>query len=74
MCFGPSTLGAGAKTRLESRIKKFAPHCIYRWPASKPSRISGTQTWVHHPSHLMPGVVRCGEVLQAFVGSHAIGS
>ena len=26
----PSTLGAGAKTRLESRIKKFTPHCIYR--------------------------------------------
>ena len=30
MCFGPSTLGAGAKTRLESRIKKFTPHCICR--------------------------------------------
>ena len=30
MCFGPSTLGAGAKTRLESRIKKFMPHCICR--------------------------------------------
>ena len=30
MCFGPSTLGAGAKTRLESRIKKFTPHCVYR--------------------------------------------
>ena len=29
MCFGPSTLGAGAKTRLESRMKKFTPHCIY---------------------------------------------
>ena len=28
MCFGPSTLGAGAKTRLESRIKKFTPHCV----------------------------------------------
>ena len=26
MCFGLST---GAKTRLESRIKKFTPHCIY---------------------------------------------
>ena len=22
--------GAGAKTRLESRIKKFTPHCIFR--------------------------------------------
>ena len=30
MCFGLSTLGAGAKTRLESRIKKFTPHCICR--------------------------------------------
>ena len=34
MCFGPSTLGAGAKTRLESRIKKFTPHCICRYPRS----------------------------------------
>ena len=31
MCFGPSTLGAGAKTRLESRIKKFTPHCVCRY-------------------------------------------
>ena len=30
----PSTLGAGAKTRLESRIKKFTPHCIFRCPRS----------------------------------------
>ena len=29
MCFGPSTLGAGAKTRLESRIKKFARHIVF---------------------------------------------
>ena len=28
MCFGLSTLGAGAKTRLESRLKKFTPHCV----------------------------------------------
>ena len=28
MCFGPSTLGGRAKTRLECRIKKFTPHCI----------------------------------------------
>ena len=26
---GRSTLGAGAKTRLESRIKKFTPQCVY---------------------------------------------
>ena len=31
MCFGPSTLGAGAKTRLEFRIKKFMPHCVCRY-------------------------------------------
>ena len=30
MCFGPSTLGAGAKTRLGSGIKKLTPHCICR--------------------------------------------
>ena len=29
MCFGATTLGAGAKTRLESSIKKFIPHLIY---------------------------------------------
>ena len=42
MCFGPSTLGAGAKTRLESRIKKFTPHCVH---------IKGTQRAVHHVCH-----------------------
>ena len=26
----PGTFGAGAKTRLESRIKKFTPHCVCR--------------------------------------------
>ena len=30
MCFGLSTLGAGAKTRLESRIKELTPHCVCR--------------------------------------------
>ena len=30
MCFGPSTLGAGAKTRLESRIKEFTPQDMVR--------------------------------------------
>ena len=28
--FGPSALGAGAKTRFESRIKKFTAHCVCR--------------------------------------------
>ena len=32
MCLGPGTLGAGAKTRLKSRINKFTPHCICRPP------------------------------------------
>ena len=32
MCFGPSTLGAGAKTSLESRMKKFTPQCVCRPP------------------------------------------
>ena len=36
MCFGLSTLGAGAKTRLESRIKEFTPHY--------PSRIASVST------------------------------
>ena len=38
MCFGPSTLGAGAKTRLESRIKRFTPHCHIVFAGSNPSR------------------------------------
>ena len=40
MCFGLRTLGAGAKTRLESRIKKFTPHCVCIIPSSRlPSRL-----------------------------------
>ena len=34
----PSTLGAGAKTRLESRIKKFTRHCVCR-PCGKRSSL-----------------------------------
>ena len=30
LCSGPITLGAGVKPRLESRIKKFTPHCVCR--------------------------------------------
>ena len=55
MCFGPSTLGAGAKTRLESRIKKLTPHCVCRpfqarlmTNASKPlERPANTMTKPH---------------------------
>ena len=31
----PGTLGAGAKTRLESRMKKFTPHCVCRYDTVK---------------------------------------
>ena len=31
MFFGRNTSGAGAKIRLESRIKKFTPHCVCRY-------------------------------------------
>ena len=31
MCSGHNTLGAGAKTLLESRIKKFTPRCVFRY-------------------------------------------
>ena len=30
MLSDPGTLGAGAKTRLEPRMKKFTPHCVCR--------------------------------------------
>ena len=33
LCFGPSTLGAGANTRLEYINKKWTPHCICRYVA-----------------------------------------
>ena len=59
----PSTLGAGAKTRLESRIKNFTPHCIYRpvclhpWrpgrhaprPVARHPHIRTPPPWWRHP-------------------------
>ena len=33
MCFAPSTVCAGGKTRLESSIKQFTRFCFYDWPA-----------------------------------------
>ena len=47
MCFGPSTLGAGAKTRLESRIKKCTPHCICRY-------FSDASNSTNHAFRMMP--------------------
>ena len=44
MCFGPSTLGAGAKTRLESRIKEITPHCVCRLPTSPPLLAGGFES------------------------------
>ena len=50
--FGPSTLGAGAKTRLESRLKKSTPHIVCR-PANIPSiphmyyKAAGWQNYKH---------------------------
>ena len=48
MCFGPSTLGAGAKTRLESRIKKFTPHCVCRPLLRKKGRERCSTHPLHH--------------------------
>ena len=42
MCFDLSTLGAGAKTRLESRVKKFTPHYV-----CKPSGSSSSMSSAH---------------------------
>ena len=43
MCFGRSTLGAVAKTRLESRIKKFTPHYMGR-PCGAHGTLNGDAT------------------------------
>ena len=52
MCFGLSTLGAGAKTRLESRIKKSTPHCVCRpinWTVARSElHIGGRAAWPGH--------------------------
>ena len=44
MRFSSSTLGAGAKPRLESRIQKFTPHCVCR-PHSVPPRGGIQKEW-----------------------------
>ena len=41
--FGPSTLGARAKTRLLSRIMKFTPRCIYSWHRFRHCRRGGLE-------------------------------
>ena len=48
MCFGPSTLGAGAKTRLESKIKEFTPHCIHwMYPDERRrSNMASSRSWL----------------------------
>ncbi len=59
MCFGPSTLGAGAKTRLESRIKQFTPHCVD--VKTDPASVAGCvftphdiPDLLHHRRHVYP--------------------
>ena len=69
MCFGPSTLGAGAKTRLESRIKKFTPHCVCRpWGSLVFTRADSKPiTWTLRCT----AVVSFNEVLLACACRHA---
>ena len=59
MCFGPSTLGAGAITRLESGINKFTPHCVCRptkpLPTTRPVKtVAQTINWVKATSKPAP--------------------
>ena len=70
MCFDPSTLGAvhapitlgaGAKTRLESRIKKFTRHCVCRpWMRMRCGGMgsAGRRLWQHTPVTTFPINIR----------------
>ena len=53
MCFCPSTLGARAKARLESRIKKFTPHCVCR-----PGHVSRTNACTYRKQARSRGAVK----------------
>ena len=44
----PSTLDAGAQTRLKSRIKKFTPHCVCRLKGIDEGGTAGTPTPLWH--------------------------
>ena len=65
MCFGPSTLGAEAKTRLESRIKKFTPHCVFRYYLMK-----GTPNFAD--SNMERKLIGAGLMVLAFLGLTAL--
>ena len=55
MCFGPSTLGAGAKTRLRSRIKEIYASCP-TWSAPTHLHTQSRRKEVyatHPPAHTM---------------------
>ena len=44
--FDPSTLGAGAKIRLEFRRKTFTPHCTFRYiRCVKPNGDKASNSW-----------------------------
>ena len=51
-CFSVLLLGAGAKTRLESGIKKFAPHLMYDSARGLPIVVGADP--VHAPVHNIP--------------------
>ena len=60
----PSTLGAGAKTRLASRIKTFTPHCVCR-----PATTATTHTRIGdilHAGAANRAHARIGDVLHTF--------
>ena len=52
-------MGAGAKTRLESRIKKFTPHCVCRYAAVSTTvtlhRIAACDQCTNHTQNLCQG-------------------
>ena len=48
MCFGPSTLGAAAETRLKSRVYKFTPHFFWYCQAFVSSTYGDTELFFRH--------------------------
>ena len=58
MCFGLSTLGAGAKTRLESRIKELTPRCSLCDVVLVPRHV------LPHEHHMFVNGIRTGLVVR----------
>ena len=59
----PSTLGAGVKTHLESRIKKFTPYCICR-PLAPTKSTGGTRMSPEHDD-LLQRISRLSESMSS---------